>query len=78
MDITTRRAEDWRRAFEQCKVEYEGKHLSATLSLGVAVYPQQGVTGDELLKLADRALYLSKHNGRNQVNIAQVWGRETS
>ncbi|MBI3168274.1 MAG: diguanylate cyclase [Chloroflexi bacterium] len=75
LGVTARRAEDWRRAFEQLKIEFEGKTLSTTLSLGVAVFPHQGHTSDELLKLADDALYLSKHNGRNQVSVAKAWGR---
>jgi len=74
LDTTSRRAEDWRRAFEQSKIEFEGKQLSTTLSLGVSIFPLQARTSDDLLKLADKALYLSKHNGRNQVNIAQTWG----
>ena len=76
LDVTARRAEDWRRAFEQAKVEYGGGFLSTTLSLGVAVFPQQGLTSDELLKLADEALYISKRSGRNQVNIARSWKKE--
>ena len=76
MDATARRAEDWRRAFEQSKIEFDGKQLSTTLSLGVAMFPQQGRTSDDLVKLADEAMYLSKRNGRNQVSIAQTWGEK--
>ncbi|MFM8426993.1 MAG: histidine kinase N-terminal 7TM domain-containing protein [Chloroflexota bacterium] len=72
MDTTVRRAEDWRKAFEQSKIEFEGKQLSTTLSLGVSIFPQQGQTSDDLLKLADKALYLSKNHGRNQVSIAKT------
>lgn len=75
LDVTSRRAEDWRRAFEQSKIEFDGKTLSSTLSLGVAVFPQQGHTSDELVKLADEAMYLSKRSGRNQVSVAQSWGK---
>lgn len=74
LDVTSRRAEDWRRAFEQSKIEFEGKLLSTTLSLGVAIFPEQGRTSDEVLKLADEAMYLSKRQGKNQVNIARAWG----
>lgn len=74
MDVTMRRAEDWRRAFEQTKLEFEGESFSTTLSLGVAVFPQHGATSDELLKRVDEALYLSKRNGRNRVSVAQSWG----
>ncbi|MEN9563820.1 MAG: hypothetical protein RIR73_2064 [Chloroflexota bacterium] len=73
LEVTSRRAEDWRRAFEQSKIEFEGQILTTTLSLGVTVFPQRGQTSEDLLKLADEAMYLSKHNGRNQVSIAQSW-----
>lgn len=76
MDSTARRAEDWRRAFEQAKVDFDGKQLSTTLSMGLAIFPQQARTSDDLVKLADEAMYLSKHNGRNQVSIAQTWGEK--
>lgn len=76
LDAIARRAEDWRRAFEQAKVEFDGKQLSTTLSMGIAMFPQQARTSDDIVKLADEAMYLSKHNGRNQVSIAQTWGEK--
>ena len=75
LEVTSRRAEDWRRAFEQSKIEFEGKSLSTTLSLCVTVFPPRGQNSDDLLKLADEAMYLSKRNGRNQVSIAQSWSK---
>lgn len=74
LDVTSRRAEEWRRSFEQTKMEFEGETLSTTLSIGVAVFPHQGNTSDEVLKLADDALYLSKHNGKNRVSVARPPG----
>lgn len=71
LEITTRRAEDWRRACEQTRIEYEGKTLSVTLSFGVAVFPLQARASDDALKLADDALSLSKTKGKNQVNVAK-------
>jgi diguanylate cyclase (GGDEF)-like protein len=41
--------------------------LSVTLSAGLAVWPDQGQTLDELMQAADAALYEAKRNGRNQV-----------
>ncbi|MBI3534500.1 MAG: GGDEF domain-containing protein [Deltaproteobacteria bacterium] len=38
-----------------------------SISIGVATYPFDGKTSDEVLKSADEALYNSKTNGRNQV-----------
>jgi diguanylate cyclase (GGDEF)-like protein len=44
---------------------------SITLSCGVAAYPQNGQTGEQILRAADAALYRSKHEGRDQVQAAQ-------
>ncbi|MDT4872932.1 putative signaling protein [compost metagenome] len=41
--------------------------LAVTLSAGLAVWPDQGQTLDELMQAADAALYKAKRNGRNQV-----------
>jgi diguanylate cyclase (GGDEF)-like protein len=41
--------------------------LRATLSLGVAVYPEHGLDSDELVHQADLAVYRAKLQGRNRV-----------
>jgi two-component system cell cycle response regulator len=44
--------------------------LKITLSIGVAVWPQENVTSiDELVKAADKALYKSKSLGRDRVTL---------
>lgn len=40
-----------------------------TLSAGVAGYPQHGVDRDELVRVADSALYWAKEHGKNRVRI---------
>jgi diguanylate cyclase (GGDEF)-like protein len=40
-----------------------------SISIGVAFFPGDGETADELLQHADSALYDAKHNGRNQVRL---------
>jgi two-component system cell cycle response regulator len=40
--------------------------FKATLSLGVAVYPDDGKTKPEVIHCADQALYAAKHGGRNR------------
>ena len=45
----------------------EEKQLSLTLSVGVAAYPHDAKTKDELISKADQSLYHAKKNGRNQV-----------
>ncbi len=47
------------------------KAIHVTASFGVASMPDQARDIKKLLELADAALYESKHNGRNQVRIAE-------
>ncbi|AIY42259.1 diguanylate cyclase/phosphodiesterase (GGDEF & EAL domains) with PAS/PAC sensor [Collimonas arenae] len=43
-----------------------GDHeLHVTTSVGVSIYPEDGINGDTLLKTADAALYAAKDKGRN-------------
>jgi diguanylate cyclase (GGDEF)-like protein len=43
----------------------EGHQFVVTPSIGIAVYPQDGETGEELLMNADSAMYRAKFVGRN-------------
>ena len=43
-----------------------------TVSAGVATYPVQGVARDELIRLADSALYWAKEDGKNRARTYQV------
>jgi two-component system cell cycle response regulator len=40
--------------------------FTATLSLGVAVYPDDGRAKQDVIACADKALYAAKHGGRNR------------
>ncbi|MEM8833599.1 MAG: GGDEF domain-containing protein [Pseudomonadota bacterium] len=65
-------AENLRRAVERKEVmnRATGENLGQiTISLGVAEYfPEE--TAEDLIRRADRALYDSKHKGRNQISMA--------
>ncbi len=43
----------------------EGRELILTASIGVAIYPENGTTVDDLLRNADTAMYQAKSYGRN-------------
>jgi len=45
--------------------------LAITFSCGVAFYPANGSTADELLPAANNALYVAKRQGRNQIAFAK-------
>lgn len=47
-----------------------GRNLRITISVGVAVYPHDGLTSADLISRADAALYHAKKHGKNQVAIA--------
>jgi len=47
-----------------------GALLNITVSVGYAVYPENGKTVDTLIEAADQALYKSKEAGRNRVSSA--------
>lgn len=46
-------------------LEIEGHHLNISSSIGIAIYPFDGIDSETLLKNADTALYRAKENNRN-------------
>lgn len=51
----------------------DGNRIAVTLSMGLAV-AQEGDTPEALIERADRALYESKHQGRNQLHSFAATG----
>ena len=43
-----------------------------TISIGIAIYPQDGITFEELFSKADKALYSAKEQGKNKVCLAST------
>jgi len=71
LDAARERAEELRLAAKALQVAYQDHLLGPiTLSLGVAVYPDQGMSGQAVLRAADAALYKSKADGRDRVTAA--------
>ena len=60
-----------RRSVEGMTTEFENLQINVTVSVGGTTFgPEQpDVTKDMLIQTADRGLYMSKENGRNQVTI---------
>ena len=60
-------AERIRKAIALRPLAINGQTVAATVSIGIACYPEDGRTLDALAARADRALYQAKQEGRNRV-----------
>ena len=68
---THRRAEALREGIKtQQSDDPTGPHPAATMSIGVAAYPEHGASAAELILAADSAMYLAKAKGRDRVVVA--------
>lgn len=56
---------------ERIEAAFAGSPVPVTISIGVAVYPEDGSDSDALMLAADRALYAAKSSGRNRVVVGQ-------
>jgi diguanylate cyclase (GGDEF)-like protein len=66
--IAAERAEAIRWAIQNLRVPLEREvYAEFTISMGLAFFPNDGDTGDLLLRRADAALYRAKRSGRNQI-----------
>ena len=69
-DIAAQRAEDMRIAVGHAEIQYEGRLLKKmTLSFGIATFPADAKTSNELLRVADTALFCAKSEGRDRVRV---------
>ncbi|MFH0974591.1 MAG: diguanylate cyclase DgcA [Spirochaetota bacterium] len=63
-------AERIRTSIEQLKIDYEGKTMYITISGGVTeLFPKIDIDYMTFVDRADKALYISKENGRNRTTI---------
>lgn len=60
-------AERVRRAIENTTIEVNGKRVSSTVSIGFATYPAATRDAEQVIEIADQAMYSSKNAGRNRV-----------
>ncbi|HEU4635798.1 MAG TPA: diguanylate cyclase [Edaphobacter sp.] len=67
-EIALQRAEIIREAVAELRTRLDNTlYNSVTISIGAALFPQDGSSSELLLRHADAALYRAKHEGRNRV-----------
>ncbi|MEO5690446.1 MAG: diguanylate cyclase [Burkholderiaceae bacterium] len=61
------RADRWRQEFSNDAIVFADLRMQATISIGIAAFPEDGDSLAELTRCADLALYEAKHTGRDRV-----------
>jgi len=52
-----------------CEISVDDKHVYTSASIGITVYPDDGVRSSSLLKNADTAMYSAKYNGKSKYSF---------
>ena len=68
-EIAFQIAERWRRSFMGLTLPLDYTVDRVTISSGISEYPENGKSGEELISMADKAMYHAKKMGRNKVVI---------
>ncbi len=77
LEAASARAERLRLKMKELTVMHQGRSMGMlTVSIGVAVFPEHGMSPKELMAAADAALYEAKHRGRDQVVVALLKNEE--
>lgn len=66
-----RAAERIRQAIEKQLYDWKDQKLSVNVSIGVACFPDDADEKENLIKMADAAMYVAKESGRNKTVMAQ-------
>lgn len=69
IETARQRAEELHQTVNALNIPYGIFNLTTTISMGVAAYPEHGKSKEELLRAADRAMYIAKNTGRNRVVV---------
>jgi diguanylate cyclase (GGDEF)-like protein len=58
------------------KISFQGQKEEAylTVSMGLAAFPEHGISADDLVQAADHGLYMAKQQGRNQIVCEKFHG----
>lgn len=62
-------AERIRKAVETKEINAYDEQVNVTISAGISSYPDQGTDLNEIINKSDKALYVSKQNGRNKTTV---------
>ena len=73
-NVAGRIAERIRKTIQAAEYDWNGTRISVTVSLGVAMLGDTENIPDAMVHRADKALYLSKQNGRNRVSTEEDIG----
>jgi diguanylate cyclase (GGDEF)-like protein len=76
-EVAFKRAEQLRSEMAAAPVPYGTSLIAVTASFGIATFPRDGQTSEEVIAAADSALYAAKGAGRNRVNISSPTGTPT-
>lgn len=63
-------AERIRKTVEETSFLVDGSKVNLTVSIGLASYPDHSLTKEQLIKMADQAMYYGKNKSRNIVYVA--------
>ncbi len=82
IDVARQRAERLRERARHVSISHDGTRIGpVTISIGVAIFPENAENEHALLQSADEALYRAKRGGRDRVEISaavSVNGRQES
>ncbi len=69
-DESFQTAERIREKINSVAIPHSSGDLKVTVSIGISSYPNDAHDKESLIKMADKALYVSKGNGKNQSTLA--------
>jgi diguanylate cyclase (GGDEF)-like protein len=70
LDVTRQRAEELLSQVRALQIPYQDMNFQVTVSIGVSVFSEHTVDMQQVISVADKALYQAKEQGRNRVMVA--------
>ncbi|MEM9538037.1 MAG: diguanylate cyclase [Cyanobacteria bacterium P01_E01_bin.42] len=73
LEASVTRAEQIRDGIKHLNIQHRGQSLGpVTLSIGVAAFPEHGLSAEAVIQAADAALYEAKNSGRDRVVTSSI------